>query len=64
MINNKIFAPQYSLLAAHLNATLRLHSTTSSASLALLHPWFVTGFADAESCFYVKIYPGKSLKTG
>ena len=29
-----------------------------------LHPLFVTGFCDAESCFYIKITPSKKTKTG
>jgi hypothetical protein len=33
-------------------------------SQASLHPYFVTGFADAESCFTVKLTKNDQLKTG
>jgi len=28
-----------------------------------LSPWFITGFADAEGCFTIKIQPNVKLKT-
>jgi hypothetical protein len=29
-----------------------------------LNPWFVTGFTDAEGCFYVGIGKSNRIKTG
>jgi hypothetical protein len=30
----------------------------------ILNPWFITGFSDAESCFYIGIFKDKNLKMG
>jgi hypothetical protein len=41
-----------------------LFSTLSSTSSASLHPWFITGFADAESCFSVSFFRVNTIKIG
>jgi uncharacterized membrane protein YadS len=41
------------LLLQNLVSTSSLHSQAST--LSSLHPWFVTGFADGESCFHLSI---------
>jgi hypothetical protein len=28
------------------------------------HPWFITGFSDAESCFSINIRKNKEFKSG
>ena len=33
-------------------------------SISSLHPWFITGFADAEGCFYVGIHKVPKATTG
>ena len=41
--------------------------TTSSlhiSSSVSLHPWFITGFSDAEACFYVRITKKNNMKIG
>lgn len=44
------------------------YSTTRNlddpALFSSLHPWFVTGFVDAEGCFRLSILKNKELKTG
>jgi len=40
------------------------HTVTMNNNNNKLNPNFVSGFADAEGCFYIKIAPCKSLKTG
>lgn len=37
---------------------------TSSLTPAPLHPWFITGFADGDGCFFVSIQKNSILKTG
>lgn len=37
---------------------------TQSSTLSSLHHWFITGFSDAESCFYIKIQKNNKYKTG
>ena len=44
-----------------LNIDIRTFSTTISKSK--INPWFLTGFADAEGCFAIKIQPNAKLKT-
>lgn len=36
----------------------------SSSSLALLHPKYISGFADAEGCFHVAVCKALKYKTG
>jgi hypothetical protein len=40
--------------------------TTSSvtSTVPVLHPYFITGFADAESCFYVRVTKKNNMKLG
>ena len=38
-----------------LSNTLRFFLSTNSVSSSSLHPWFVTGYTDAEGCFYPSI---------
>ena len=38
-------------------------SSSGKSISSKLHPWFVTGFADAESCFYFKIIKNKNYST-
>lgn len=50
--------------------TLRNFSTSTSLlhpsqqNLSPLHPWFLTGFSDAESSFILKVYKTNKIKTG
>lgn len=54
------------------NHTTTLATTSSLASFHIssltpnkaLHPWFITAFADAESCLHIKFIRNKKLKTG
>jgi hypothetical protein len=49
-----------------------LFALSSLRSSALLHtyiiasllPWFVTGFSDAEGCFYIRVTKKNKMKTG
>jgi hypothetical protein len=41
-----------------------LFSTLSSTSSASLHPWFITGFADAEASFTLIILKDLRLNIG
>jgi hypothetical protein len=34
------------------------------SNLTSLHPWFITGFSDAEGCFGIQILKSKKIKTG
>ena len=38
--------------------------TTKFLQQQNLNPWFITGFADAESCFYVGIQKSTKVSTG
>jgi hypothetical protein len=38
-----------------------IHTTTSSSAL---NPWFITGFADAESCFTLSVVKNNKMKAG
>ncbi|MDB5716325.1 MAG: Double-motif homing endonuclease [Sphingomonadales bacterium] len=49
------------------NLTLQNFRTVTTSSLntstiAALHPWFITGFSDAEACFRVSIIKNKNYK--
>lgn len=37
---------------------------TISGSLVKIDPWYITGFADAESCFKVVVFKSKTVKLG
>jgi hypothetical protein len=41
------------------NKNLSKSYSTSSLNEIYMDPWFVTGFADGESCFYIRIYKSK-----
>lgn len=41
----------------------RFYSTSIKNTTKLLHPWFITGFADAESSFSILIQPSSKYKT-
>nr|YP_009517168.1 LAGLIDADG homing endonuclease [Blastosporella zonata]YP_009517205.1 LAGLIDADG homing endonuclease [Blastosporella zonata]AYE93092.1 LAGLIDADG homing endonuclease [Blastosporella zonata]AYE93093.1 LAGLIDADG homing endonuclease [Blastosporella zonata] len=41
----------------------RTFSTLNTKAEAEINPWFLTGFADAESCFSIKIQHNAKLKT-
>ena len=50
-----------------INQTLKLSSRnchTQTSILPLLHPWFITGFADGESCFLLNINESSETNTG
>lgn len=49
-----------SLQGAQRSSQLRTHTTNQSQ----LHHYFITGFVDAEGCFFVRVQPRKDLKTG
>ena len=36
----------------------------SSSNFTPLHPWFVTGFSDAEGCFLISILRSNTTKSG
>jgi len=40
------------------------YSNADTMKYEILDPNFVTGFSDAESCFYIKIKKNKSYSTG
>lgn len=41
-----------------------IRSSVYTSTLSSLHPWFLTGFADAEGSFTVSISKNKELKLG
>jgi hypothetical protein len=43
---------------------LSLSKEVLSFNLAQLHPYFITGFSDAESSFVINITKNNKLKTG
>lgn len=43
---------------------VRAFSTISSIDSTLFHPYFITGFADAESSFIISITKNSQLKIG
>jgi hypothetical protein len=52
---------QIKIPSNQLNIDIRTFSTTISKSK--INPGFLTGFADAEGCFSIKIQPNAKLKT-
>jgi len=42
----------------------RLRTSTVTSTVPVLHPYFITGFADAESCFYVRVTKKNNMKLG
>lgn len=47
------------------NSTRSLTTSSLPTSTAgALHPWFITGFTDAEGCFHVSIVDRPELKSG
>ena len=47
-----------------INNKMTLRHLSVKASLKKLHPWFITGFLDGESCFNVEINSSKTIRIG
>ena len=53
---------QVRILAKQLINKSRLFSTVSTVTQSYINPWFITGFADAESSFIISIYYNDNSK--
>lgn len=62
--SNKRFRRVYSRSFSSKGRSFSTISSVSKGSSKQLHPWFITGFADAESCFYIDIRKASDCKTG
>ena len=52
------------MLVAVVNWEVNNKRMLHTKSLTRLNPYFITGFADAESSFYISITKNKTYKTG
>ena len=68
LLRTKIFYcnPMYATYFRHIPNTkgIRYMSTQEVSQKCTINPWFLTGFLDAESCFFIGLFKDSKRKTG